>query len=136
MSGLFVDESVCRGCLKCATTAPGTFEVDPLTRNCGRGCLFPSPVSIQYGHIPNHNVTRIQRFAEFCRGWRGIEIFSTNLSDDFIFSWPIQSYSPKKTPGKAALPWPGQPMSICKVATKPPIWTLPCCVAGRCCDVF
>eukprot|EP00435_Cladocopium_sp_Y103_P026876 s242_g6.t1 len=31
--GLFVDETVCRGCLKCATAAPGTFEVDPLTRN-------------------------------------------------------------------------------------------------------
>ncbi|CAK9003706.1 unnamed protein product [Durusdinium trenchii] len=30
--GLFVDETVCSGCLKCATTAPGTFEVDPRTR--------------------------------------------------------------------------------------------------------
>lgn len=30
--GLFVDETVCSSCLKCATQCPGTFEVDPLTR--------------------------------------------------------------------------------------------------------
>ncbi|CAJ1363886.1 unnamed protein product [Effrenium voratum] len=30
--GLFVDETVCRSCLKCASSAPGTFEVDPNTR--------------------------------------------------------------------------------------------------------
>ena len=35
--GLFVDETVCAGCLKCASTAPGTFEVDPRTRQFGVG---------------------------------------------------------------------------------------------------
>ena len=35
--GLFVDETVCAGCLKCASTAPGTFEVDPRTRQFGAG---------------------------------------------------------------------------------------------------
>ena len=34
-AGLFVDETVCSGCLKCASTAPGTFEVDPNTRTSG-----------------------------------------------------------------------------------------------------
>ncbi|CAE7385044.1 DJC76 [Symbiodinium natans] len=29
--GLFVDETVCSSCLKCATQCPGTFEVDPRT---------------------------------------------------------------------------------------------------------
>ena len=27
-----MDETVCAGCLKCASSAPGTFEVDPRTR--------------------------------------------------------------------------------------------------------
>lgn len=62
--GLFVDETVCRGCLKCATAAPGTFEVDPLTRTAHvymQGGNETTDLDIAMLGCPEQAITKVPR---------------------------------------------------------------------------
>jgi len=62
--GLFVDETVCAGCLKCASTAPGTFEVDPRTRTAHvymQGGNEARDLDIAMLGCPEQAITKVSR---------------------------------------------------------------------------